>query len=65
MLMITYCFRAGIIVLGMIKLNTIFVRSRVEFSLSVEPKLSLQADIDFSLKTKLCMRLSQPDSLFR
>ncbi|KAJ8941576.1 hypothetical protein NQ314_010350 [Rhamnusium bicolor] len=56
---------AGIVLIGLIKIDTSFVKSQVEFSASIEPKLTLQTDIDFSSNVHLCMRLAQPDSIFR
>ncbi|KAF2884917.1 hypothetical protein ILUMI_21251 [Ignelater luminosus] len=56
---------AGIIILGLIRVDTSFVKSQVEFSVSLEPKLNLQTDIEFSSNVNLCMKLSQPDFMFR
>ncbi|KAG5874385.1 hypothetical protein JTB14_000685 [Gonioctena quinquepunctata] len=56
---------AGIVVTGSTSINTMFVKSQVEFVASIETKLDLQTDIDFSSNTHLCMRLTQPDAMFR
>lgn len=56
---------AGIVVIGSVEIDTSFVRSQVEFSASIEPKVSLQTHIDFSSNVHLCTRLTQPDSIFR
>lgn len=56
---------AGVAMIGLLKVDTEFVKSQVEFTLSVEPKLQLQTDIDFSSGVQLCMRLSQPDTLYK
>ncbi|CAG9812767.1 unnamed protein product [Phaedon cochleariae] len=56
---------AGIFISGSTSIDTMFVKSQVEFSASVEPKLDLQTDIDFSANVQLCMRLVQPEALFR
>ncbi|KAK9695039.1 MTP large subunit, lipid-binding domain [Popillia japonica] len=56
---------AGFVFTGTTKIENSFVSSQVEFMSSIEPKLSLQTDIDFYSNVNLCMRLSQPDSLFR
>ncbi|KAI4456052.1 microsomal triglyceride transfer protein large subunit [Holotrichia oblita] len=56
---------AGFVFTGTMKVENSFVSSQVEFMSSIEPKLSLQTDIDFYSNVNLCMRLSQPDSLFR
>ncbi|XP_019876158.1 microsomal triacylglycerol transfer protein [Aethina tumida] len=56
---------AGILLVGSTKVDTAFVKSQVEFTASIEPKLNLQTDIDFSSKMNLCMRLTQPETVFR
>nr|CAI5840522.1 unnamed protein product [Callosobruchus analis] len=56
---------AGIATTGSITVDTEFVKSHAEFSTSIETKLDLQTDIDFSSNVHLCMRLTQPDALFR
>ncbi|CAH1108236.1 unnamed protein product [Psylliodes chrysocephalus] len=56
---------AGIVVTGSSTIDTMFVKSLVEFSSSIEPKLNLHSDIDFSSNLHLCMRLTQPDAVFR
>ncbi|XP_044272344.1 microsomal triglyceride transfer protein large subunit [Tribolium madens] len=56
---------AGIVTNGLIAIDTSFVRSQIEFSASIEPKLNLKSDIDFSGNMNLCMRVTQPDSIFR
>ncbi|GJQ73200.1 hypothetical protein Trydic_g13582 [Trypoxylus dichotomus] len=56
---------AGLVFIGLIKVENSFVSSQVEFMTSIEPKLNLQTDIDFYSNVNLCMRLTQPDSLFR
>lgn len=54
----------GYVANGLLQVDTSFVRSKVESEASIEPKLNLEIDADFSGNVKLCMRLSQPDSLF-
>jgi microsomal triglyceride transfer protein large subunit len=56
---------AGILTNALIIIDTSFVRSQIEFSASIEPKLTLKSDIDFSGNMNLCMRVTQPDSTFR
>ncbi|VEN51016.1 unnamed protein product [Callosobruchus maculatus] len=56
---------AGVATTGSISVDTEFVKSQAEFSTSIETKLDLQTDIDFSSNVHLCMRLTQPDALFR
>ncbi|XP_058799020.1 microsomal triacylglycerol transfer protein [Phymastichus coffea] len=52
---------AGIAIQGGNKIITDFVHSRAEFTLTLEPKLELATDVDFSGPISLCMRSSQPD----
>ncbi|XP_015186942.1 PREDICTED: microsomal triglyceride transfer protein large subunit [Polistes dominula] len=56
---------AGIVIQGGSKLRSNFVQSMAEFSLTMEPKLELTTDVDFSGQVSLCMRLSQPDTMIR
>ncbi|KAK2589067.1 hypothetical protein KPH14_001902 [Odynerus spinipes] len=56
---------AGIVIQGGSKVRSDFVQSMAEFSLTMEPKLELTTDVDFSGQVSLCMRLSQPDTLIR
>nr|XP_022900125.1 microsomal triglyceride transfer protein large subunit [Onthophagus taurus] len=51
--------------IGSIILDNSFANLKVEFKITVEPSLFLNADIDFSSKVALCMRLSQPETEFR
>lgn len=60
-----FFFSAGIIIAGLIKVDTSFVKSQIEYNLSIEPKLKLQTDIDFYSNVNLCMRLVQPDSIYK
>lgn len=46
-------------------IETGFIRTYLDFSASMEPKLQLNADIDFSSEVMLCMRLHQPDTIFK
>lgn len=52
---------AGIAIQGGNKIITDFVQSKAEFTLTLEPKLELATDVDFSGPISLCMRSSQPD----
>ncbi|XP_035720701.1 microsomal triglyceride transfer protein large subunit-like isoform X2 [Vespa mandarinia] len=56
---------AGIVIQGGSKLRSNFVQSMTEYSLTMEPKLELTTDVDFSGQVSLCMRLSQPDTLIK
>ncbi|XP_066589474.1 microsomal triacylglycerol transfer protein [Prorops nasuta] len=56
---------AGIAVHGGTKVRSNIVQSTAEFLLTVEPKLELSTDVDFSGPVSLCMRLSQPETTVR
>lgn len=51
---------AGVLVHGGTKVHSSFVQSKAEFSMTMEPKLELSTDVDFSGPVSVCMRLSQP-----
>ncbi|KAK0175394.1 hypothetical protein PV327_009145 [Microctonus hyperodae] len=53
---------AGIAVRGGFTMRSDFVQSNAEFALTVEPKLELSTDVDFSGPVSLCMRLTQPET---
>uniref|UniRef100_A0A8D8QVR0 Microsomal triglyceride transfer protein large subunit n=1 Tax=Cacopsylla melanoneura TaxID=428564 RepID=A0A8D8QVR0_9HEMI len=57
--------RAGISILGGIRVDTNFVRSFVTYNISSEVELSLSSDINFYNKIAMCMQLKQPDSVIR
>lgn len=57
--------KAGITIQGGTKVRSDFVQSMVEFSMSMEPKLELATDVDFSGPVSLCMRLSQPENVVK
>nr|XP_034178369.1 microsomal triglyceride transfer protein large subunit [Osmia lignaria] len=52
--------KAGVVIQGGTKVRSDFVQSMAEFSMTMEPKLELATDVDFSGPVSLCMRLSQP-----
>jgi microsomal triglyceride transfer protein large subunit len=56
---------AGISIQGNTKIITNFVQSRTEFTLTLEPKLELATDVDFSGPVSLCMRLGQPQNMIK
>ncbi|XP_015513118.2 microsomal triacylglycerol transfer protein [Neodiprion lecontei] len=56
---------AGVAVHGASRVRSKFVQSTAEFTLTVEPKLELSTDLDFSGPVSLCMRLTQPQSTAR
>lgn len=57
--------KAGIMIQGGTKVRSDFVQSMAEFSMSMEPKLELATDVDFSGPVSLCMRLSQPENVVK
>ena len=56
---------AGIAVRGESRVRSEFVQSTAEFALTIEPKLELSTDVDFSGPVSLCMRLTQPETSVR
>lgn len=56
---------AGVMVHGGSKVRSNFVQSKAEFSMTLEPKLELSTEVDFSGQVALCMRLSQPATTVR
>ncbi|XP_053999073.1 microsomal triacylglycerol transfer protein [Hylaeus anthracinus] len=57
--------KAGVAIQGGTKVRTDFVQSIAEFSMTMEPKLELATDVDFSGPVSLCMRLSQPNDVVK
>ncbi|XP_033328364.1 microsomal triacylglycerol transfer protein isoform X1 [Megalopta genalis] len=57
--------KAGVVIQGGSKVRTDFVQSMAEFAMTMEPKLELATDVDFSGPVSLCMRLSQPTNLVK
>ncbi|XP_003427777.1 microsomal triglyceride transfer protein large subunit [Nasonia vitripennis] len=55
--------QAGVAIHGISKILTNFVQSRAEYTFTMEPKLELATDVDFSGPVTLCMRLAQPQTL--
>ncbi|XP_059476430.1 microsomal triacylglycerol transfer protein [Neocloeon triangulifer] len=53
---------AGVVMQGIITVDTSFVKSMVDFNIAMEPKLNLVSDVNFYNKVALCLQLSQPDS---
>lgn len=58
-------FSAGIAIQGLLKADTEFVRSQVDFLIVTEPKLNLVSDIDFYSDIALCMQLKQPNTMMK
>lgn len=56
---------AGVAIQGSSKILTNFVQSRAEFTLTLEPKLELATDVDFSGPVSLCMRLAQKQTAIK
>ncbi|XP_024946167.1 microsomal triglyceride transfer protein large subunit isoform X1 [Cephus cinctus] len=57
--------RSGIAIIGSSRVHSNFIQSSVEFTLSMEPKLELTTDAQYSASVFLCMRLSQPKTTIR
>lgn len=60
-----FFFRGGILLSGSTVIDSSIVKAQVEYTGSTETKLNFQSDIDFSSSVKFCMRLSQPDAVFK
>lgn len=56
---------AGLSIQGGTRVRSTFVQSTSEFLLTLEPKLELATDVDFSGPVSLCMRLSQLETIVR
>jgi len=56
---------AGIVLQGLMKVDTAFVKSQVEFNIAAEPRLNLVSDVNFYNKVALCLQLRQPDTAVR
>ncbi|KAK9887789.1 hypothetical protein WA026_000102 [Henosepilachna vigintioctopunctata] len=56
---------AGIFLSGSMKVDTSFVRSQIEFTVTMEPQLKLESDLDFSSNMKCCLKFSQVDVLLK
>jgi hypothetical protein len=50
---------------GVMRVDSSFVRSQVEFTISTEAKLNLVSDIDFYNNIALCLQLRSPDSIIK
>lgn len=46
---------------GQMRVNSDFVKTKLEFNVESEMKLNLQSDINFYDGNSLCMQLSQPE----
>lgn len=57
--------KAGVVIQGGTKVRSDFVQSMAEFSMTMEPKLELATDVDFSGPVSLCMKLSQPENVVK
>ncbi|XP_046406130.1 microsomal triacylglycerol transfer protein isoform X2 [Ischnura elegans] len=55
----------GVSMQGLLKVDSSFVRSHIETSLSTEAQLNLISNLDFSGNTLLCLQLKQPDVIIR
>ncbi|GFG29687.1 hypothetical protein Cfor_03737 [Coptotermes formosanus] len=56
---------AGVTIQGIMRVDSSFVRSQVEFNIATEAKLNLVSDIDFYSNVALCLQLRSPDSVIK
>ncbi|XP_021915479.1 microsomal triglyceride transfer protein large subunit isoform X2 [Zootermopsis nevadensis] len=56
---------AGITITGIMRVDSSFVRSQVEFNIATEARLNLVSDIDFYSNVALCLQLRSPDSVVK
>ncbi|KAJ4438443.1 hypothetical protein ANN_14388, partial [Periplaneta americana] len=56
---------AGVTVQGIMRVDSSFVRSQVEFNIATEAKLNLVSNIDFYSNVALCLQLRSPDSVVK
>ncbi|KAG8264615.1 hypothetical protein J6590_008552 [Homalodisca vitripennis] len=56
---------AGLSVVGLMRVNSMFVHSQVQFNIATEVKLRLVSNIDFYSSIALCLQLQQPDSVIK
>lgn len=64
-MVLVFVVSAGIMIQGVMKVDSSFVRSQVEFTLATEAKLNLVSDIDFYSSVALCLQLRSPDSVIK
>lgn len=50
---------------GLLRVDTSFVQSKVEFTVSTEPKLDLESNIEFGSGVAVCLRLKQPSTIYK
>jgi len=50
---------------GIMRVDSSFVRSQVEFTIATQAKLNLVLDTDFYNKFALCLQLRSPDSVIK
>lgn len=56
---------AGVSLQGRMRVDSSFVRSRVDFNIATQVSLNLQSDINFYGGNALCMQLSQPEVVIK
>lgn len=60
-----YYFSSGSAVLGHLSVGFTYAKLVQDFTLTHEPKLSLEAHLDFYSGIKLCMQLQRPEQLLK
>jgi len=58
-------YSTGSAVLGHLAVGFTYAKLVQDFSITHEPKLSLNADLDFYSGIKLCMQLQRPEQLLK
>lgn len=58
-------YSTGSAVVGSMVAGFTYARVENKFTLTSEPRISLQADIDFYSGVKLCMKLDRPDMILK
>lgn len=60
-----FLFRAGLVLQSVVRADTSFVRSRVEYTVATEAALHFTSDINFYDGVLMCLKLTQPEFAIR
>jgi len=58
-------FRAGVVLQSLVRADTSFVRSRVDYTVATEATLHFTSDINFYQGVIMCLKLTQPEFTIR
>ena len=58
-------YRAGLVLQSTIRVDTSFVKSRVDYSTAAEAALHFISDINFYDGVLMCMKLTQPEFIVK